>query len=413
MSDAKNTLDLLVSRVEQLPSLPAIVHQLVAVTDNPDATIEMVEAVIRADQSLAAKILKMVNSAFFALSSRVSTISHAVVILGFDAVRNTALTVCTYDYLAQCGLDTQFDKRRFWEHATAVGIFSKQLSATVRYKKTDEAFVAGLLHDLGKLVLDEYFASGFAQALERCRTTGVPLEVCEKEVLGFDHCYAGAAVARKWRFPIQLVDAIEEHHAPAATNVLCACVKLADMMARAWRQGASGNRLLSPVDPTVWDHLPVSEADLREIIEESRDEIIQVNRLFNSDETGQQDEPRAEQDEPCAEQDEPVTEPEVDNRRAALFTTIEAPLIPLHVYLETSRFDVKLIRPGQPLKDGEVECLVVWETNKDRAAKAMDNLLEKHPFLRSLPSVAVGDPCDPEAVVSTLRGPQPAVTAAG
>lgn len=398
---SKSALEVLVGRIAQLPSLPPVVHRLIEVTQDPDATMEMVERVIRTDQSLTAKVLQLVNSAFFALSSRVSTVQHAVVILGFDALRNTALAVCTYEYLNGCGRNKQFDKRAFWEHAAAVGILAKRIATAAGSDKPDEAFVAGLLHDLGKVVLDEYFSAEFARALAACRRREIALEKCEEEALGFDHCFAGAAVARKWRFPPQLAEAIGRHHDSAPYDVLSASVMLADATATAWRIGASGDPNLHPISAAVWQHIPLDEAALGRTVEGSRDEIALVRALFYSDL-----EEAAPARGPREWQESPVEDGGV--KRVVLVTTDDAPLVPLKAYLEASGFAVDLARPEQPPPADEVQRLVVLMPDGESAARVKDELVAKWPGLKSVPVSCVAAPFDPGPVVAHLLGTMPA-----
>ena len=391
MSVPKTSLEVLVNRINQLPSLPAVVHHLIEATEDPDATIASIEEVIRADQSLTAKVLKLVNSAFFALRSRVSTLHHAAVILGLDALRNLALTVHTYEYLSGCGRNAAFDKRALWEHAAAVGIFAKRLAAAAKYPRPDEAFVAGLLHDLGKMILDEYFAAEFARALELCRDEALPLAACEARVLGFDHGAAGAEVGKKWRFPPQLVETIKLHHAPPDGSLLPAAVQLGDVMAKAWKIGASGDPLLHAISPTVWDQIPVDEAGLRGIVEVSREEITQVLGLFDFENDRRDPKPPATRSVPVATD---------TGGCIALVAADEEPFVPLKIYLEESGFEVRLVRPDQPFPTDSV---VVWARDQESARRIKNDFLEKHPALESVPTCCLAPPCDPAAVVDDLR----------
>jgi putative nucleotidyltransferase with HDIG domain len=399
---APSTLEVLVKRIEQLPSLPTVVHELIEVCKDPNATMAMVEEVIRTDQSLTARMLKLVNSAFFALKSRVSTIHHAAVILGMDALRNTAIAVCTYEALSGCHDNPHFDRRAFWEHAVAVGILAKELAREMRFRKPDEAFVAGLLHDLGKVVLDKYFPTEFARALAMCRAKEQPLVQCEQETLGFDHCAAGAEVAKQWNFPQQLIDAIGRHHAPAVDDVLSALVMLANDLAKAWKFGASGNPMLGDVAVAVWKRAPVEKAALRDVVENSVDEIAQVRTLFFDD--GEQDAEKSPAEEALA----PAVVEQVDpasraGTRLVFFTGVEAPVHLLPMYLGRSRFDVLVLRPdGTPVPE-EAECIVVQMSDAETAQRVLEQCAARQPFLASLPSVCVGTPCFPGQVVKTLR----------
>jgi putative nucleotidyltransferase with HDIG domain len=399
-----HTLEVLVKRIEQLPSFPTVVHKLIEVCKDPNATMAMVEDVIRTDQSLTARMLKLVNSAFFALSNRVSTIHHAAVILGMDALRNTAIAVCTYECLAGCDANEQFNRRRFWEHAVATGIIAKELAKAARYSKPDEAFVAGLLHDLGKVVLDKYFPEEFGQALGMCQAKEQALSQCEEATLGFSHSTAGAEVARQWLFPEPLTHAIETHHDETTSEPLCALVMLANEMAKAWAFGASGNPLLHPVCPSVWEHVPADEAALREIVEESRGEIIAVQALLRGEEENDSGK-RAER----GEQSAPGVDP-AEATRVAYVTADRGALQPLAVYLERARFDVLVLDASDTIPD-EAECLVVQMATAGASSQTFESLAARQSFLRSLPHECVALPCLPGNVVKSLRATVPSSAA--
>ncbi|MBN1918487.1 MAG: HDOD domain-containing protein [Verrucomicrobia bacterium] len=394
-----STLEILVGRIEQLPSLPTVVYELVEVCKDPNATMAMVEDVIRTDQSLTARMLKLVNSAFFALSNRVSTIHHAAVILGMDALRNTAIAVCTYESLRGCDARSQFDRRAFWEHAVSVGVLAKELAGAAKFKKPDEAFVAGLLHDLGRVVLDKYFPEEFGKALRMSETKGLPLAACEEAILGFDHCVAGAAVARKWRFPGPLVAAIEQHHAAEAPDVLCALVMVADEMAKAWGYGASGNPVVRAVPPSVWDFLPANEGRIREIAANGRDEILSVRALFSGSDAEEDDAPKTRSIH-IAHAVPIDSEPP----KLVFISAHPGPFHPLLLYFEQARFDVLLLRPNAMSFPLEAECVLVQMPAKELAEHTLEELSARFPHVGPLPSVCVGEPCVPDAAVTEMRG---------
>jgi putative nucleotidyltransferase with HDIG domain len=398
---SNSSLTRLVSRIQNLPSLPAVAHRLIEVCKDPNAAMTTVERLISRDQSLTAKVLKLVNSAFFALSSRVSTIHHAAVILGMDALRNMALAVCTYDSLAGAQASPYFSRRAFWKHAAAVGILAKQLAVAVKYKKPDEAFVAGLLHDIGKVVLDRYFAAEFGRALALCHTKELPLLQCEQEVLGFHHSLAGAEVARNWNFPKPLADAIEQHHDPTAGETLGALVTIANVMAKAWKMGDSGDPFLHPISPSAWAQVPLDEGRLRQIVEDSRDEVAAVHALFHSDADG-----------PAYDSGAMTLGESADDatamKRIAFVTGDAAPFQPLQVFLERSYFDVVRFRPDEPLPADQAEGLVVAMPDTETAQRLLDEIVAKYPALRSVPTVCAAGACHPGSVVKNLRSPVPA-----
>jgi putative nucleotidyltransferase with HDIG domain len=170
--------------------------------------------VIYFDQALASKVLRIANSPFYGFSRRVKTLEHATVILGFRDIRNMALAMSVFSsFFAKGGSSSRFDRVRFWEHSLGCGLAAKVIADDGGLNKT-ELFVAGLIHDLGKVVLDRFHQEGFLEVLEAASHRQLAWEEAEREVLGYSHADVATRLLEAWKFPPELVRPVAFHHRP-------------------------------------------------------------------------------------------------------------------------------------------------------------------------------------------------------
>lgn len=238
-----------------LPTLPTVITQMIGLIDNPKTSARDVARLIATDQALTAKILKLANSAFYGFPRKISTVNHAVVVLGFETVKSLGLSVSVLERFAGGGSgETSFDRQRFWEHSIACGVATRLLSNKLRYRVPGEAFAAGILHDIGKLILSQYFSEEFAQVMAMVQEQEIYIGKAEEAILGVTHAEIGCWLAEKWNLPKQLVDAIAFHHAPGRLErgaELPSLVHLADFLARRERIGDGGGTRLPHLDPAA------------------------------------------------------------------------------------------------------------------------------------------------------------------
>ncbi len=227
--------DLMKARImmvmKNLPPLPAVTRQLLAVMRDENASADDVTKVLSGDQALAGKVLKLVNSSFYGVSSEVTTISRAVVILGFTGVRNLALGFGSVEALQKMG--GNLDMNAFWSHAMANAAAAQCLAPAVsRRTDPEEAFIAGLMHDIGAYVLAAAVPEQYAAILNA--DVGERLSR-EKEELGFTHSEVGAGLLKFWELPDAFANAAHYHHNMAKStdpeNPLTGLVALADVLA--------------------------------------------------------------------------------------------------------------------------------------------------------------------------------------
>ena len=269
-----------------LVSLPEVFMRIREVLSDPGSTVEEAAAVISKDPSLTAKLLKLVNSAFYARTLRVSgglppgpvdTLSRAVMLLGLNQLSTLAMGVSVMplfkDIPAGC-----IDMRQFWRHSIGVGLVAKLLAVRLSDPSPERFFVAGLLHDIGRLVLFKQTPEAAGAAMAAASASGKHLVAVERELLGFDHAELGGMLLRKWRFPESLEQAVWRHHAPATAEapLEASIVCVADAVAGATLPGCSGERLVPRYDHAAWEAVRLTPADLPELVEtaEAHFEVI-------------------------------------------------------------------------------------------------------------------------------------------
>ena len=167
---------------------------------------------IEKDQAMALKILKLVNSAFYGFRSKVSDIKNAVVLLGFNAVRNAIVSVSVINALPKTLLFQDFEMIDFWKHSLAVAVTSKSIAQKSGLDSPDNCFVGGLLHDVGKVIMAQYFKEDFIKVWTRMQNEYLPFYDAEQQELPVDHTKIGAYLADRWQLPRGLTDAIRWHH---------------------------------------------------------------------------------------------------------------------------------------------------------------------------------------------------------
>jgi putative nucleotidyltransferase with HDIG domain len=228
-------VDEAIAKIEDIPTIPTILGEILRITSSENSSAKDLSQVIYSDQSMAAKILKMANSSFYGFVQQIKSIDRAIVILGFDEVRSIAMAMSVFDsiYLRKDGV--YYSRLRSWNHSLLCGLGTRVLSGLFMKSKNleSELFAGGLIHDIGKVLMDRHFPESFARVLELVEKTSMTMESAEQEVFGFDHALLAGRLLRKWKFPDQLIDMVQYHHHPDAAGAnqsLIALIFLADLM---------------------------------------------------------------------------------------------------------------------------------------------------------------------------------------
>jgi len=213
---AADPLKRLVSRMTSLPSLPALYHQLIEELNSEDADINRLERIISQDLSMSAKMLQMVNSAFFGLRQKVTSVGRAVLLLGLDTIKGLAMASHVFCSISQQRV-THFSLDALWRHSIIVSGGAKRIAAceAADNRTIDDAFAAGMLHDIGKLILASELPKPYHQVLELCENEAMALIEAEQTVLGATHAEVGAYLLGLWGLPDPILEGVAYHHTPA------------------------------------------------------------------------------------------------------------------------------------------------------------------------------------------------------
>jgi len=188
-------------RIIGLPTLPTVVAKMIELVDNPKTSAASLGKLISSDQALTAKILKLANSAYYGFPREISTVNLAIVVLGFNTVKDMGLSVSILEAFSENSDNTLFDLAKFWEHSIGCGVAARMLAKRFNYRISGEAFVAGLLHDVGKVILNQYLSHDFRRIIELVRQRECFLVEAEKEILDVTHPMVGTWLAEKWNMP--------------------------------------------------------------------------------------------------------------------------------------------------------------------------------------------------------------------
>ncbi len=257
-----------VKHLRDLPSLSAVVVELMSTMEAEDIDTHALGAKIALDQSLTAKTLRLANSSFYGMSSKVTTIHQAIAVLGFHSIR-TLVTACALTGSFPPGAATVFDFKGFWRHSVATAVSAKLLAAYAKVNP-EAAFTAGLLHDIGVLVLATRFPAEYAQMLDYRKQHDCFMAEAEQAVFGIDHAAVGSALAAYWKFPAAMQGAVAEHHAPEWDGApsLALLIHAANTVAHALDLSGDPDDLVPPMSHAVWNALALSDADWKRLFRE-------------------------------------------------------------------------------------------------------------------------------------------------
>lgn len=280
------TPDEIVQRVRDLPAMPLVVTQVLRATRDPDSSVADVAQILGTDQGLTARVLRLANSALFGFPRRVATLTDAVVLLGFSTLRSLVLAGTAFGLLNRPVSGYSLDKGALWRHSMGAGVAARLVCQRQRLRRlTEEAFVAGVLHDMGKLVLDTYVREAFSQIIQRVEENCEPFMAAERAVLGYDHAQLGAMAAEAWALPADLCEAIRLHHEPLASSEprLFHVVHVADVIALSLGMGLGSDGLNYAVDSSALETLGLSGADVEELISQMPDALTDIDTFLGED----------------------------------------------------------------------------------------------------------------------------------
>ena len=265
--------------IKKIPSLPTSVVKVLEISNDPHASPSDLNHIISLDPVLVGRVLKLINSAYYGLGQPVTSIVRAIIMLGLNTVKNLVLTTAVMRNLSEQKNNKGLDMEGFWQHSFCVGVAAKLLAVKrgIDIKLREEYFTAGLLHDIGKIPINAVFQKDYLLTLSTADRDRISLNLAEKNILGFDHCAAGAAIINAWKLEGAVRNAVIYHHDYAdysgSSEDILYSVIAANRFATIGGIGFSGNRYPEKIDDFVWDRLGINQEFLFDMEDSVKAEI--------------------------------------------------------------------------------------------------------------------------------------------
>lgn len=280
----------LVKEVSDLPTIPVVATEVLKLLERPDVELEEVAEMILTDQVLAARVVKVVNSPLYRSGQKIKSVKRALIYLGFRHIRELILT-CSFIKVFE-DKDGVFPIHTFWEHSFGVGIVSKIIAQRIRYHDTEKAYLAGIVHDIGRVFFSYYQREEFGRILAAAREGSRSLMEFEEERFGTTHAEVGYCLAQKWNFPPEYCEVIACHHSPEEAliePILSAIVNLADLFCSVRQLNYDGRNWVSfdLAEEKAWEILKrfapnMEDFDVERFCYELDDKVPEVNELVES-----------------------------------------------------------------------------------------------------------------------------------
>lgn len=280
-----NRTDMLkkLERINDLPTLPAIAMEVNRLLQDEFVKMEDLEDTIEKDQAMVSKILKLSNSAFFGLRFKVRSIREALMLIGFNTVRNAIVSVSVIKAFEGFKSLKNFDMAEFWEHSISVAITSKELAKQTGLAQPDDAFLAGILHDIGKIVMVQYFPDVFTDIWVRTTDMDELFHEAEERLQVAGHGLIGGILAQKWKLHENIVHSIRYHNKPSQSCSdydLVLVVHMANMLANAFRKKDVDRRYLLAINNDAMDKMKEQVSTLKSWYPSVRNEIREACQFF-------------------------------------------------------------------------------------------------------------------------------------
>lgn len=268
------TVHEIVAKLDDLPTLPAVVYELNRIINDPMSSTGDVEKIMSNDLSLTAKVLRLANSAYYAIPGGVSSLQRAIAYIGYDTVNQLALSASIIKAL-DVKENTGFDTRQFWKHSLGVAMASEVIANEVKYKTPSDLFTCGLVHDMGKIALLLITKEQFTDTIRYAGENRISLLEAEDTLDSARHTHIGFQLATKWRLPYQIQVSIANHHQKdpmmrgglsQEANLVVDVVFLANLLIHALQFGNSGHQKVMGLPKDVLDRLSIGQDNLRGLI---------------------------------------------------------------------------------------------------------------------------------------------------
>jgi len=267
-TDEKGLKDKIIKSVKELPPMPQVIIKTQEVISDSNADAKKIAEVIETDQSVATKVLKVANSVYFGMSGKISSISHASVVLGHKILEEIVTLAGAEGILAGKLPGYGYDSKDLWKHSLAVAFASKIIANSKNPELVKEAHMTGLIHDVGKIILDGYIVEKKAEIESFMEKEEKTFFEAESQYLGFNHADIASDVCKKWKFPESINIAIKYHHQPGGSDgsELCYILHMADYIATLSGIGYDSDDILYELEEGTMDYLNFSNENVSEIV---------------------------------------------------------------------------------------------------------------------------------------------------
>ena len=274
-----NITDKLAVAVEKMPAFPRSVQRILEIARDINCQPKELIAVIEKDPVMTMKLLRAINSAYYNFPKQITTVNQSLIYMGLNTVKNMALSFAVMGVLPQRN-NADFDMQRYLMHSLTTASLARMICQKFGGGNADpnDCYIAGLLHDFGKVAFAQFMPLQFKEALTMAQEKGIPLHHAEQHFIGADHSVVGAILVGKWQFPIILTDAIRQHHSEIhAENTMLSSLFMADQISKKMSMGHSGNTIVEELPPGLvarfggnLDDVIARLGDLTKVIEEAQ-----------------------------------------------------------------------------------------------------------------------------------------------
>jgi putative nucleotidyltransferase with HDIG domain len=281
--EQEEAINKILGKIKALPTLSIVVAKVIQVVSNPLTSASDLSRIITVDQALTAKVLRLANSAFYGFPFRIKNITQAVSILGFDTIRNLALTVSVYKVFTG-EHDSDFSHQDFWKHCVGVAICASLLAKKIKYRSPEGAFTAGLLHDIGKNFFEQFMHKEYREVMKLAKDRNISVFEAEMEIMHIDHTIVGKLMAEKWNLPHELKAGIASHHHPeqeTEENVMAHLINVADIICKKKSIGFSGDYVIMPISKEGRELFSLDEAGEAELMSDLDKELKEAEAFVN------------------------------------------------------------------------------------------------------------------------------------
>ncbi len=253
----------IVEAVDDLPALPHVAVKVMKLTEDPDSTAQQINNVLNEDQSMTARVLRLANSAYYGFPRRIATVTDAIIFLGFKTIRSIVMAASVSDMLSREMEGYALAPGELWRHSQCTAMTARFIARTTKFSSLDLAYTAALLHDIGKVILNNYLKEGYQDVVSRVMVGDIPFSEAENEILGFNHANVGARVAEKWN-PEQA----------QINKKLTAIVHVSDALCLAMGIGIGLDGMMYPLSVEAMDLLELDENSLETMVSQLSDMFV-------------------------------------------------------------------------------------------------------------------------------------------